>query len=102
MGKGKRPRPVHLGNKLRSVREQLGLSQNEMLRHLGLDDELTREELSAYERSVREPPLHVLLKYSQVSRVWMNVLADDELELPVTLPSPEMHAGLRKRSRKRR
>lgn len=94
MGKGKRARPRFLGEKMRTIRETLGLSQNEMLRKLGLDQEFTRAEVSAYERGVREPPSEVLLKYSAVARVWVNVLIDDDLNLPSSLPARAMHAGV--------
>ncbi len=94
MGKGKRQRPKLLGEKMRQIRKGLGLSQNEMLRLLGLDQEFTRAEVSAYERGVREPPSSVLLRYSAVARVWVNVLIDDDLNLPSSLPARAMHAGV--------
>ncbi len=94
MGKGKRVRPRFLGRKLRLIRESLALSQNEMLRRLQLENDFTRSEISAYERGVREPPAKVLLGYSAVARVWVNVLIDDDLNLPSTLPAKAMHAGI--------
>lgn len=94
MGKGKRARPQFLGRKMRIIRETFGLSQNEMLRRLQLEGEFTRSEISAYERGVREPPAKVLLRYSSVARVWVNVLIDDELNLPSMLPAKTMHAGI--------
>lgn len=94
MGKGKGHRPKNLGKKLRLIRDLLGLSQNGMLRHLGLDDEFTQAELSAYERGVRQPPLHVLLEFSKAARVWVNVLIDDDLSLPPELPGRRMHEGI--------
>jgi transcriptional regulator with XRE-family HTH domain len=87
---------MFLGKKLRAIREKLGLSQNGMLRHLVLEDEFTQAELSAYERGVREPPLHVILSYSRAARVWVNVLIDDELELPERLSAGRMHEGVRR------
>jgi transcriptional regulator with XRE-family HTH domain len=102
MGKGKRARPRFLGKKMRVIRETLGLSQNEMLRRLQLDDEFTRSEISAYERGVREPPSKVLLRYSAIARVWVNVLIDDELNLPLSLPTKAMHPGLRRAKAKHR
>lgn len=101
MGKGKRARPQFLGRKLRIIREALGLSQNEMLRRLQLEDEFTRSEISAYERGVREPPSKVLLRYSAVARVWVNVLIDDDLTLPSRLPARTMHAGISRLSTRR-
>jgi transcriptional regulator with XRE-family HTH domain len=82
MGKGRRERPARLGDKLTEIRLKLKLSQNSMLRHLGLDDKLTREELSAYERGVREPTLLTLLKYAQAAGVYVDTLIDDDVDLP--------------------
>lgn len=96
MGKGKRVRPARLGEKLTAIRDGFGISQNEMLRRLNLNDEFTQAELSAYERGVREPPLHVLLRYGRIAGVWMDVLVDDELDLPLKLPSTPKHAGVRR------
>lgn len=96
--KGRRESPKRLGAKLVSIRGSLALSQNEMLRYLGIGEEYTREEISAYERGVRTPPLHVLLKYSKAVRVWVNVLIDDDLNLPAELPAAQMHEGIPRKS----
>ncbi len=100
--KGRHESPKRLGAKLVLIRDSLGLSQNEMLRRLEMGEEYTREEISAYERGVRTPPLHVLLKYSKAVRVWVNVLIDDELDLPTELPSQRMHEGIARPALKRR
>ena len=86
MGKSKRPRPARLTEKLIAIRRALGLSQNEMLGHLGLADEFGRNYISAFELGTREPPLPVLLRYAQAAGVWVDVLIDDDLELPAKLP----------------
>lgn len=78
--------PKQLGKKLAVIRNQLELSQNEMVRHLGLSDKLTREEISAYERGVRVPSLPTLLLYARVAGVHLEDIADDELDLPDRLP----------------
>ena len=102
MGRGTRPRPKRLGEKLIRIREALGLSQNAMLRSLGFEDSVTRDYISAYERGVREPPLPVLLQYARAAGVWVDVLIDDQLDLPARLPATRTHRGLpHKRSRKR-
>lgn len=93
MGKGRRARPRFLAKKLREIRLHFGVSQNDMLRTLGLNDEFTRAELSAYERGVREPPLEVLLSYSKTARIWLNVLVDDDLDLPVRFAKRGMNEG---------
>lgn len=75
-----------------------GLSQNEMLRYLGLNDKLTREELSAYERGVREPSLLTLLKYAEAAGVWVDALINDERALPDKLPCSPKHEGVKRAS----
>ncbi len=101
MGKGKRERPKRLGRKLAAIRKQLELSQNGMLRRLGLSDKLTREEISAYERSVREPSLPTLSRYAEAAGVWIDVLVEDDLDLPKTLPSPAKSGGIKRPSTSR-
>lgn len=102
MGKGKRKRPARLGEKVVTVREALGLSQNEIIRHLGLADELTQAEISAYERNVREPSLDTLLAYANAAGVWIDVLVDDNVDLPAKLPCSPKHQGVRRKSANRK
>jgi transcriptional regulator with XRE-family HTH domain len=86
----KRPRqkPLRLAEKLLRIRTALGLSQNEMIRRLGFDGELIQAHISAYERKRenRIPPLGVVLQYARCVGVGVEVLIDDDLELPDTLP----------------
>jgi transcriptional regulator with XRE-family HTH domain len=97
MGKAKRARPARLAEKLVTVRNSLGLSQNEMLNRLGLADEFGRNYISAFELGMREPPLPVLLKYAQLAGVWIDVLVDDDLELPKNLPAHPKSEGIRRK-----
>lgn len=90
-------KPVRLGEKLRTIRQALGLSQNGILRRLGLQDELTQAEWSAYERGVRLPNLPTLLLTAELAGVWMDVLVNDELDLPQDLPSSPKSAGIRQK-----
>jgi transcriptional regulator with XRE-family HTH domain len=85
MGHSPRPRPVRLSEKLLSVRERLGLSQTQMARALGL--EVNYSAISNYEHGTREPSLRVLLKYARLAGVTMDVLVDDDLDLPAKLPA---------------
>ena len=87
MGKSARERPGRLAEKLLQIRAGLGLSQNEMLSALGLKDKVFRSAVSGYELGTREPSLLVLLKYSQLAGVHMEVLVDDKLDLPKRLPA---------------
>ena len=81
-----RPKPERLAEKLRQIREALGLSQPDMLRRLGLEGEMQYARISEYETGLREPSLLTLLAYSRVAGVHMEVLADDGVDLPEKLP----------------
>jgi transcriptional regulator with XRE-family HTH domain len=102
MGKAQRPRPARLAAKLIEIRVMLGLSQNEMLRCLGFHEQFTRNYISAFELGEREPPLPVLLAYARVAGVWVDVLIDDELDLPEKLPSVTKHAGVKRQAAAKR
>jgi transcriptional regulator with XRE-family HTH domain len=85
MGRGSRDKPNKLGKKLAQIRTYLGVSQDGLVRMLGLSAKLTRNDISKYERGMREPSLSVLLKYARVAKVNMEVLIDDKLEMPRTV-----------------
>ena len=75
-------KPKRLAEKLLQVRESLGLSQNGLIKHLGLSGQLTQGKISEYETGRREPSLLVLLKYARTTGIAMEVLVDDGLDLP--------------------
>lgn len=87
MGHKARRKPLNLAKKLVHVRNALGLSQNEMIWRLGLSDELRQSHISGFELGTREPSLIVLLRYARVAGVTMEMLVDDELDLPKRLPA---------------
>ena len=97
MGRASRETPKRLGEKLLRIRTALGLSQDGMLRRLGLAEEYGRHYISGFETGEREPSLLVLLKYSEVARVWINALVDDEVNLPDKIPSQAMNPGVGRR-----
>ncbi len=97
MGRASRPKPALLPEKLRRIRTGLGLSQNEMLHHLGLDEELFQGSISGYELGTREPPLAVLLQYARAANVYVEALIDDELDLPEGLPAKTKSEGIQRR-----
>lgn len=101
MGRAARLRPERLAEKLLRIRLALGLSQNEMIKHLGLEEVLYQSNLSGYEIGEREPPLPILLRYASAANVWTDVLIDDELDLPEALPSRKKHEGVRRESARR-
>lgn len=83
--------PMRLGEKLLQIRSALGLSQNEMLRRLGTPKGILGTSISAYERGVREPPLLILLEYSKIAGVCVDMLLDDKVRLPAKIPSTPRH-----------
>ena len=91
MARAARSKPARLAEKLLQIRTRLDLSQNGLIRRMGLADEMVREEISAFEHGVRVPPLPVLLKYARVAGVCSDVLLDDEMGLPEKLPSKPRH-----------
>jgi transcriptional regulator with XRE-family HTH domain len=91
MGRAARLRSERLAEKLRQIRTALGLSQNELIRRLGLEEVIYQSNVSGYESGEREPPLPILLKYAQAAGVCLDVLVDDDLDLPARLPSKPKH-----------
>lgn len=100
MGRSPRPRPARLGRKLLTIRLALGLSQTGMLRRLWLD--LDPSAVSGYELGTREPPLPILLMYARAAGICVDVLIDDEQELPTKLPSVPAHGGNGRPSNRKR
>lgn len=93
MGKTPRMKPKRLPEKLRQIRERLGLSQNGLIRQLGFEGVLVQASISGYESGTREPPLPVLLRYSEICGVWLNSIVDDLVDIPEKLPCPTMQEG---------
>jgi transcriptional regulator with XRE-family HTH domain len=91
MGTKPRVKQERLAEKLRQIRLALGLSQSEMWRYLGVEDLIVFKQISTYELGKREPPLAILLRYARVAGVCVDVLIDDELELPTKLPAKPKH-----------
>jgi transcriptional regulator with XRE-family HTH domain len=97
MARGARLKPERLAEKLVQLRTTMGLSQNDLIRELKLD--LTQNRISEYETGKGEPPLPVLLQYARAANVYVEVLIDDEIDLPAKLPSAKKSEGVRRRSR---
>jgi transcriptional regulator with XRE-family HTH domain len=91
MGGKPRIRPERLAEKLRRIREALGLSQSEMWQRLGVEDLIWPKQISTYEVGTREPPLPILLRYARVANVCLDILVDDESDLPAKLPAKHKH-----------
>jgi transcriptional regulator with XRE-family HTH domain len=93
MGRYPRRQQKRLAEKLLRVRIALGLSQNEMLRRLGAEEEISRGSISNYELGEREPPLYILLGYARLAGVCTDTLIDDKIDLPAKLPAKPKHTG---------
>jgi transcriptional regulator with XRE-family HTH domain len=98
MGRALPAKPKRIAEKLFQIRQSLELSQNQMLRRLGSPDRLLQTSISGYERGIRDPPLLVLLAYSEVAGVHLEVLVDDALDLPARLPCRQKHPGIRRKN----
>ena len=98
MGRNSRSRPIHLAEKLKQIRESLNLSQDGMLSRLGLTETegFERSVISAFELDKREPALDVLLSYARVANIYVEVLIDDKIDLPKTLPSKTKSEGIKR------
>ncbi|HZB44550.1 MAG TPA: helix-turn-helix transcriptional regulator [Pyrinomonadaceae bacterium] len=102
MGKKPRPMPERLPEKLLTIRNALGLSQTEMLKRLGAEDQIDYTAISKYEVGRNEPSLVILLRYARAAGIHLEDLVDDEVDLPEKLPGHVRYRGkpLSSRSRK--
>lgn len=84
-----RPRPARLAEKLLIIRQKIdgGLSQNQLIKRMHLEDELEQDRISKFERGLLEPPLYVLCAYADAANVLLEVIVKDELDLPSVLPA---------------
>jgi transcriptional regulator with XRE-family HTH domain len=98
MGRVSREKPARLAGKLVQIRNALGLSQDGIISHMGLTERRSRDDISKYERGVREPSLMTLLKYAEAAGVWVDVLINDDLDLPDELPCPPKHEGVKRKA----
>ena len=96
-----RSRPKRLAEKLLQIRNALGLSQAELWKRLGVEDEIPFKRISKYELDQNEPTLTVLLQYARIAGVHMEALVDDELDLPDKLPASTNHEQLRRTYKRR-
>lgn len=81
MGQTSVKQPKRLAEKLKAIRISLNLSQSELIEALGDEVEVTQSQISAFERGARIPSLLILLQYSKLAKVHLEVLVDDELNL---------------------
>jgi transcriptional regulator with XRE-family HTH domain len=100
MARTKLRKPV-LAQKLLHIRASMGLSQNQIIMKMGLQEELLREEISDFERNKRVPSLDVVLQYARAANVSVEALIDDDLNLPDRLPASPKSEGIRRKKSSR-
>lgn len=101
MGTARRPQPKYLPAKLLKVRQSLGLTQEQMAARLEhLEPPPQPGQISRFEQGKREPSLLILLEYARMAGISIDVLADDEVELPAKLPAKIKRADIKSRSRR--
>lgn len=100
MGHARR-RPERLAEKLRQVRKTLGLSQAELHRRLGVEEDIPYTRISDYELDKNEPSLILLLEYARIAGVHLEDIVDDRLELPERLPGTVKYDNLKNESRRK-
>jgi transcriptional regulator with XRE-family HTH domain len=104
MGRAARARPKYLAEKLRQLREGLGLSQNKLIPQLGLKGEITQQDISSYELGENEPTLIFLLRIARLAGGlrgtgrYLEMLIDDNLKL--RLPERRNISQVKKRPKK--
>ena len=85
MKKASSTKSSRLAQKLKQIRLELELSQNQILEKLGFADQLFRSNISQYERGDRVPSPTVLLAYARLANVDLAVVIDDALDLPANI-----------------
>ena len=88
MGRKAQRRPKHLGEKLETIRKGLEITQAKMaeqLRERGAEDTTHSGYVAEFETGKRIPSVFTLLAYSKIAGISINVLIDDELDLPKRL-----------------
>jgi DNA-binding XRE family transcriptional regulator len=83
VGRIPRHTPKFLGKKLAEIRQSLGINTLDgMAKRIDIEEiNLYRSTIHDYENGKREPPLIVLLRYSELSGITINDLVDDRIEL---------------------
>jgi len=99
MGSTKRLKPQYLADKLKKIRVELGMTMDVLGEKLSNKSiAVYRGTIHNYESGEREPPLAVLLQYSRLANVYLEVLVDDEIDLPSKIPSAQKSQGIKMKS----
>lgn len=95
MGRRERAKPQRLAGKLAKIRLALNLTAEEMIKSLDYPAlPIYRASITEYEKGKREPPLLILLQYARVANIFLEVLVDDQLDLPDKIPATEKSLGI--------
>ena len=57
-----------------------------MVKQMGVKELIHYNNISKYELDKNEPPLMILLAYAKLAQVHLEVIVDDEIDLPRKLP----------------
>ncbi len=79
-----RPRLKHLAAKLLQIRLSLGLSQKQLVKRLGVQNQIHHTTISKYEHDKNEPPLAILLAYSRLAGIPLESIVDDAVDLALS------------------
>jgi transcriptional regulator with XRE-family HTH domain len=86
MGQARRLTPKRLPEKLLRIRTLLDLTQEQMAERLShVPASPQSGQISRFEQGKREPSLLVLLAYARLAGVSLDILVDDDLDLPTRL-----------------
>lgn len=87
MGRKSRAAPSRLAEKLLAIRLYLDLTQAELLKriHPDKDISLAGSIIGEFERGRRSPSLMETLAYARLSKVTMEQIVDDNLDLPLEI-----------------
>lgn len=96
MGNARR-RPKRLAEKLLQIRNAFGISQSDLYRQLGVEDEIPYTRISDFELDKSEPILTVLMQYARVAGIHTEALIDDTLDLPDKLPGDVRHEEIKRK-----
>jgi len=80
MGRVRRNKPLRLSHKLLAIRKRLQMSQTEMARALEL--KVHYSAVANFELGTREPDLIIVLRYARLAGVPMEMIVDDQMNLP--------------------
>ncbi|HEV7644788.1 MAG TPA: helix-turn-helix transcriptional regulator [Pyrinomonadaceae bacterium] len=92
MGSKQLVKPERIGEKVREIRRKLGITQEqifELLTHHGAKIHVGY--IARYEINERTPTMLVTLAYARAVGIPMEILVDDELDLPKKLPGKSKH-----------